>query len=343
MGVGPASIDWSRHPGLAAVKRVAPRVHEAPVAVAFSGGADSTALLLAVWHLWPDRVVALHVNHGLQAAATDFERYVRDLCAALGVPLQVARLQMALVPGDSVEEVARDARYRALAELAEQAGAAEVWLAQHRHDQAETLLLALTRGAGLPGLAGMPARLQRHGMTFVRPWLDVSGDALRVWLREQGMPWVEDPTNRDQRYTRNRIRHRLLPVLEDAFPAYAQTFARSARHAAQAQALLEEVAEADLAAVGSPPVIQRLQALSAARQTNVLRHWLRQAGARQASEAQLQQVLQQIAACTTRGHRIHLRVGRGFLRRQGAVLSYLPDEPGLVGARPARARTSDNL
>ncbi|WP_425505949.1 tRNA lysidine(34) synthetase TilS [Tepidicella baoligensis] len=329
MGANPASIDWSHHPGLAALERLAPRMSEAPVAVAFSGGADSTALLFAAWHLWPDRVAALHVNHGLQAAAADFERHVRTMCASLGVPLWVAHPPVPLTPGDSMEEMARNARYRALAELARQAGAGEVWLAQHLHDQAETLLLALTRGAGLPGLAGMPARQQRHGITFVRPWLDVSGAELRGWLREQGVAWVEDPSNHDQRHTRNRIRHRLLPVLEDAFPAYAQTFARSARHAAQAQALLQELAEADLAAVGSPPVIQRLQALSAARQANVLRHWLRQVGARQASEAQLQQVLRQIAACTTRGHRIHLRVGRGYLLRQGQVLSYWPDEAQL--------------
>lgn len=325
MGVGPAFVDWSRLPGLAELKRVAPAVAVAPLAVACSGGADSTALLLAAWHLWPDRVVALHVNHGLQAAATDFEQHVQTLCASLGVPLRVAHLQLPLAPGDSVEEVARDARYRVLAELAGQAGAAEVWLAQHRHDQAETLLLALTRGAGLPGLAGMPSRMRRHGVTFVRPWLNVSGHALRDWLREQGMVWVDDPSNRDQRHARNRIRHRLLPVLEDTFPAYSQTFARSARHAAQAQALLEEIAVADLASVGSPPVIRRLQDLSAARQANVLRYWLRQAGARQASEAQLQQALRQIAACTTRGHRIHIRVGRGFLRRQGAALAYQAD------------------
>jgi tRNA(Ile)-lysidine synthase len=183
----------------------------------------------------------------------------------------------------------------------------------------ETLLLALSRGAGLPGLASMPDMAHRGGVTYHRPWLNVPGQALRDALQAAGESWVEDPTNTDTRFTRNRIRAHVMPVLEQVFPAFRQTFARSARHAAQAQILLTELAEQDLQAVGHPPLILALQPLSEARQSNVLRHWLGLEGT-QASEAQMQDLLKQVKACTTRGHHIDIKVGHGFVRRDGAVL-----------------------
>ena len=150
----------------------------------------------------------------------------------------------------------------------------DIALAQHADDQVETLLLALSRGAGLPGLACMPTVAERHGVTYHRPWLDVPGAALREALRAAGQAWVEDPTNQDTRFTRNRIRAQVIPALARAFPAFRDTFARSASHAAQAQDILQEVAEQDLQVTGDPPSIQALQGLSHARQSNVLRHWL---------------------------------------------------------------------
>jgi tRNA(Ile)-lysidine synthase len=186
------------------------------------------------------------------------------------------------------------------------------------------VLLALSRGAGLPGLAAMPARWERGGLTFHRPLLRVPGADIRAWLTSQGATWVEDPTNTDPRYTRNRIRAQLLPALEAAFPQFRETFARSASHAAQAQVLLAEVAADDLAVVGLPPALQPLQALSRARQANVLRHWLRSACQTTPSAAQLNELLAQVAGCTTRGHRIRLKVGAGFVERLGERLQYLP-------------------
>jgi tRNA(Ile)-lysidine synthase len=293
-------------------------------AVAYSGGADSTALLLAAHALWPGRVSALHVHHGLQAAGNDFEAHARAFCASLDIPLTVLRVDARHAPGQSPEDAARQARYRALADAAQSSCAACVLLGQHAQDQAETLLLALSRGAGLPGLAGMAESFERHGARFGRPLLPVDGRALRGWLDAQGMGYVVDPTNADLRYTRNRIRAQLLPVLAESFPAYAQTLARSARHAAQAQELLEEVAAQDLAQVGDPPQIKPLQRLSRARQANVLRHWLRRRWQAAPSEAQLEQALDQIAACTTRGHRIRLKLASGHLLRDGAQLRYQP-------------------
>ena len=291
-------------------------------AVALSGGADSTALLVACATRWPGRVHAVHVHHGLQAAADGFEAHCVALCERLHVLLVVQRVNAAHAVGESPEDAARQARYRALAEALQKNWGGQikdVALAQHADDQAETLLLALSRGSGLPGLACMPAVVERHGVTYHRPWLDVPGLALRDALKAASEVWVEDPTNTDTRYTRNRIRAELLPVIEQAFPSFRQTFARSASHAAQAQTLLLEVAEQDLQLVGNPPVIKALQQLSVARQSNVLRHWLALEHS-QASAAQLQALLVQVKACNTRGHHIDIKVGRGFVRRDGTVL-----------------------
>jgi tRNA(Ile)-lysidine synthase len=296
--------------------------HIGPFAVALSGGADSTALLIACATRWPGRVHAVHVHHGLQAAADGFAAHCVALCERLHVPLVVQRINAAHAVGESPEDAARQARYRALAEALQNNWGGQIKhmaLAQHADDQVETLLLALSRGSGLPGLACMPAVAERHGVTYHRPWLDVPGLALRDALKAASEVWVEDPTNTDTRYTRNRIRAELLPVIEQAFPSFRQTFARSASHAAQAQTLLLEVAEQDLQLVGNPPVINALQQLSVARQSNVLRHWLALEHS-QASAAQLQALLVQVKACTTRGHHIDIKVGRGFVRRDGAVL-----------------------
>lgn len=296
-----------------------------PFAVALSGGADSTALLVACARRWPGQVRAVHIHHGLQAAADGFEAHCRALCLALGVPLAVRRVQAGHAPGQSPEDAARQARYAALAEAvhSEWPGVRDVALAQHADDQVETLLIALSRGAGLPGLASMPAHWQRQGLNWHRPCLAVPGAAMREWLHSQGQSWVDDPSNDDEKFTRNRIRARVLPALAEALPAFRETFARSAAHAAQAQEVLNEVAAQDLEQVGVPPRIQALQQLSRARQALVLRHWLRQHHATTPSTAQLHELLDQVAACTTRGHRLHLKVGQGFVVRAGTCLSYL--------------------
>ncbi len=294
-----------------------------PLAVAYSGGADSTSLLLACAARWPGQTHAIHIHHGLQAAADGFARHCESVCAALGVPLQVVAVNARHASGESPEDAARKARYTALADAARQCSAGQVLLAQHADDQVETLLLALSRGAGLPGLAGMPAVFERHGMAFGRPLLGVSGPAIRTWLTEQNIVWVDDLTNANTAYTRNRIRHGLLPALEQAFPQFRETYARTARHAAQAQVLLDELAALDLQAAGDPPAITALRALSRERQGNALRQWLRRVHGTAASEAQLGELLDQLEACTTRGHGIHIKVGAGFVQRAGQRLAFV--------------------
>jgi tRNA(Ile)-lysidine synthase len=295
-----------------------------PFAVALSGGADSCALLLACAKQWPGQVRAIHVHHGLQAAADDFASHCQTLCELLGVPLVVTRVNAHHASGESPEDAARQARYQAFVQVLKTHWGGtiqDIALAQHADDQVETVLLALTRGAGLPGLSAMPASVERGGLRIHRPWLNVPAQQLRDWLVQEGVTWVEDPTNQDERYTRNRIRHQLLPVIEKAFPSFRQTFGRSARHAAQAQLVLDDMALIDLQRTGVPPQLAALQQLSLARQANVLRAWLLQRHVA-CSTAQLDQLLQQIDACRTRGHQIDIKVGDGFVRRVGSYIDW---------------------
>ena len=293
------------------------------VAVAYSGGADSTALLLAAVELWPGRVVAIHVNHGLQDAATAFETHCQQRCLAMGVPLHIARVNATAQTGQSPEDAARQARYAALTQAADALEVRQVLLAQHLDDQLESIVLALSRGAGAAGLAGMASQFEVDGVRFERPILGVRAKALRDWLDEQGEAYVHDPSNADQRFTRNRIRHSVIPALTQAFPHIAATVARSAQHMAQAQRLLDELAESDLANVGNPPQIKLLQTLSSDRQANLLRYWLKAEAGAAPSSAQMHALLKQVQACRTRGHRIELKVARGHVVRDAAHLRYL--------------------
>ena len=330
-----------------------PAPKPAKLGVAFSAGADSTALLLAAVRLQqgcyhpdkrialPQQIVALHVHHGLQSAADGFAQHCQQICRQLPArtpkhafaqtPAQaqlddgvaccvITRVQVALAAGDSLEAQARIARYQALASSAQQTGAEIVLLAHHADDQAETVLLALSRGAGVAGLAGMPAQFNRNGCQFARPLLALSGAWLRQWLHQHQVPWIEDPSNTDQRFTRNRFRHSLLPALEQAMPAFRTSIARSARMAAQADHLLQTLAQQDMAHTGNPPRIRALQQLDRARQANLLRYWLKTSYQTTGSEAQINALLDVLAACTTRGHKIRIKTGNGYVERDGEKL-----------------------
>ncbi len=324
-----------------------------PLAVAYSGGADSTALLLACAQKWPGQVVAIHVHHGLQAAADGFVSHCTSVCAQLNIPLTVCHIDGRPAPGQSPEDAARRARYGAFKAAFNgendqnidfshveyrlfaiknitniKMPFQSIAIAQHADDQVETVLLALGRGAGVAGLAGMPAQWVRDGIRYHRPWLSVSRAEIRAWLAAQSLPFtfIEDPTNADERFTRNHIRARVLPALEAVFPHFRDTFSRSAAHAAQAQAVLDDVGQQDLAAIAvlatAAPAIAHLQKLSQPRQANLLRFWLKSEYGRVPSAAQLNELLHQVAACTTRGHQINIKVADGFVRRRGDGLAW---------------------
>jgi tRNA(Ile)-lysidine synthase len=296
-----------------------------PLAVAYSGGADSMALLWACHAKWPTQVRAVHVHHGLQSAADDFAEHAKLFCDSLHIPFALVKVNAKHQPGQSPEDAARIARYRAFAEVLSNewdANVKSMALAQHADDQIETLVLALSRGAGLPGLSGMRKKWVSEGVCYHRPFLNLTAQDLRACLSELGLVWVEDPSNQDESFTRNKIRARILPPLYECFPEFAVTLARSAHHMAQAQGLLDEVAQSDLDLVGKPPHIKILQNLSVSRQSNVLRYWLKLERCTP-SAAQLQELLSQLAACRTKGHHILIKVGHKMIARQGECLGLL--------------------
>lgn len=254
------------------------------IAVAYSAGRDSTALLHATARAAAEQgaqVVALHVHHGLSSHADEWLAHAQAQCArwakrGLPVRLLTHRLTHQPLAGDSIEAWARQARYRALRDMAAVAGARVVLLAHHRRDQAETLLLQALRGAGVAGLAGMPREVQRDGITWVRPWLDHPREAIEAYVRQHRLRYVDDDSNADPRFARNRLRLQVWPALSHAFAQAEASLADSATWAGEASACLAELASQDLAQVSSAAGLdlKAWQGLSAARQVNALRAWL---------------------------------------------------------------------
>ena len=241
--------------------------------LAYSGGADSTALLAAMGVLrarFRLELRAVHVNHQLQPAATRLARAARASARRLGVACRVVLAPVKPVRGASPEAAARAARYAALRAALRKGE----WLllAQHQDDQAETLLLQLLRGAGVAGLAAMPARA---GL-LLRPLLDVPREHLVAYLRRRAILWTDDPSNADERFDRNYLRLRVLPLLRARWPGLGVTLGRSAALAAEAQGLLAEAADTQLRPAwdGAALRVSVLRRLGAAARGNALRRWL---------------------------------------------------------------------
>jgi len=258
--------------------------------VAFSGGLDSHVLLHALSCLaadYPFSIFAVHVNHSIHLSSTEWANHCQEICDDLGVPLVVKTVTVAAEKGESLEALARDARYTALAEVLPENGICMT--AQHINDQTETVVLQLLRGAGVHGLAAMPARKAFAAGHIVRPLLDFSRESLVDYARLNGLHWVEDPGNQDSQFDRNFLRHNVLPALRQRWPGLDKSMSRSAGHAASAAAMLDEIGQTDLLschATGNhffPPAIARLRAdlltgLSKIHQKNALRCWARMHG-----------------------------------------------------------------
>ena len=246
--------------------------------IAFSGGLDSTVLLhlladLAKHHSLP-ALSAIHIHHGLQAAADAWPQHCQSVCDTLGVPLLIERVSVQ--PGASLERAARDARYAVFSALTQ---ADDVLLTgQHRDDQAETLLFRLLRGAGVRGLGAMPQQRPVGQGTLIRPLLDVARTELERYAKAHQLRWIEDPSNQDRQFSRNYLRHQVMPRLTGRWPQAQASMARSATHLREAQGLLDELAQMDLAQASTAHDFQWLRlpslelapltAVSAGRQRN---------------------------------------------------------------------------
>jgi tRNA(Ile)-lysidine synthase len=249
------------------------------VAVAVSGGRDSMALLhcvVASARAQGVEVWALHVHHGLVPEANEWARFVERSARARGVRFAMQRLAGRPIKGESIEAWARSGRYAALTDMAHHAGCAVVLLAHHRGDQAETFLLQSLRGAGPAGLASMPVRAERGGIVWLRPWLEQPRAAIEVYVRRHRIRFVDDASNGDRRFARNRLRRDVMPALLAAFPDAEAALAAAARQAARARTLIAETAAADLRSVAESQAldIAAWGALPSARQREALRAWL---------------------------------------------------------------------
>ena len=275
------------------------------VAVAVSGGRDSIALLHATVRAAQPlglQVLGLHVHHGLLPEADAWVEQLQHQCAewagqGLPVALRWCRLEGAPARSESVEAWARRGRYAALARMAREAGVDLVLLAHHQRDQAETFMLQALRGGGVAGLASMPQQIMRDGVLWMRPWLQQPSQALDAYVQAHGLSFVQDPSNDDLRFARNRLRHRVMPALTLAFPHAEQALCAAARQAQQIRECVQALAEIDLVQVeeGDALRLRQLVALPLARQVNLLRHWLGQRCGRRPSESLLQRLAQELS------------------------------------------------
>lgn len=271
--------------------------------MALSGGRDSVALLHALRAAvasssLPLRVVGLHVHHGLQAQADEWDVFCASLCRDWQLPFYSRRVTVSQQHGEGLEAAARRARYAALEAMCDEAGAELLLFAHHLDDQVETVLLRLFRGSGLAGLGGMP-RLRRLGarqqIVLLRPWLDVARDDIDAYCVAHALAWIDDPSNDDPRFARNALRGQ-MPALVAAFPALRANVAQAAAHLAQAGELLDGLAMQLMAGLVRPPRdagtiaeldLAGLRALSSAQADTVLRLWLRDLGTQAPSTARL--------------------------------------------------------
>ncbi|MDE2118420.1 MAG: tRNA lysidine(34) synthetase TilS [Betaproteobacteria bacterium] len=308
------------------------------ILIGLSGGVDSVVLLHLLLQLSPHyswRLSALHVHHGISPRADSWAAFCADLCARYCVPLQIEQVDIAPLREHGIEAAARKLRHAAFARQP----CDFVALAHHADDQAETLLLQLLRGAGVKGVAAMPfvkcvaqpSPSKGEGDALrcpilLRPLLHCSRREILDYAAVNNLQWIEDESNADDSYPRNFLRHRVLPLLGEKFPAYRDTLARSAQHFAEASELLDDLAQldapdlfpsplggitSDLAA--SPPSrmasgfiregwgegdleIARLQSLSRPRAKNLLRYFLHSLGAPMPQAVQLDDMLHQLCS-----------------------------------------------
>ena len=315
------------------------------VAVAYSGGRDSTALLHATLTAAAEqgiRVVALHVHHGLSENADAWLAHCERQCGLwasrrLPVAFDHRRLMGGPKRGESVEAWARRERYAALREMALAHEAPIVLLAHHRQDQAETLLLQALRGAGVAGLAAMPKCVERAGITWARPWLHVPADSVAAYVRRHRLRHIDDESNADPRFARNRLRLDVWPSLLSAFPQADAALAAAAAWAHEARQCADALAVIDLADVSGPNGLDLAAwaSLTPPRRSNALRAWLKAQTGSSATAPTVQRLLAELPGRAP----AHWPLAGFTLRRYRGRLECHPEVAGLDVPAPAKVQT----
>lgn len=284
--------------------RLPPAGSASVIAVACSGGLDSSVLLDVLCRLedrLPCRVVCLHVHHGLSPNADDWLTHCASVARQRGIVFDSRHVDLHETAETGIEEAARKARYAALGQMCTDHGATLLLTAHHQDDQVETVLLHLLRGTSVAGLAGMSVAstmpvLLGCDVMVVRPLLDATRAQLEQYAAAHAIVHIEDESNADVRYLRNAVRHEIAPVIGRFFPAYRTHLNKLARHAQSATSLLDTLASQDMAACaeGSHLQVGYLRQLDDERTDNVLRYWLQSHGWRIPSQAWLHEAREQL-------------------------------------------------
>ena len=299
--------------------------------IAYSGGLDSSVLLHAMARIRFEldaEIHAIHADHGLQADSGLWSEHCEQQCAALDIQLHKIHLQLQVPAGESLEAVAREARYQAFGKIV---GPGDALLtAHHADDQVETVLLQLLRGAGVAGLAGMPGVKSWRQGWLLRPLLPFSRQQLEQYAEEHSLRWMEDSSNLDVRFSRNLLRQRVIPELKARWPGLLKTIGRSAGHCANAAKLVDELAGMDLGAcAGANPwrlSVAGLGQLSRIRQENLLRHWIRRQGLGAPNAHKIRRILSEVLTADESSHPLVKWQG-AELRRYAGELYLMPPLP----------------
>ena len=299
------------------------------VYLAYSGGLDSSVLLHLLMHRPANyEIIAWHVNHGLQAAAQPMQDFCLAEAERYGVELRLDQLQLACLDRN-IEAEARRQRYALFESALDERSC--VLTAHHADDQAETFLLNALRGSGSAGLRGIARQRQLGGGLLLRPLLDYSREQLHEYADRAGIAWFDDPSNQERRFDRNYLRNEVMPGIAARWPHYASALGTAARLQGETQSLLDEIAAQDFKRLSRSdadtlPTLDRDETmeLSEARQRNLLRYWVAEAGLASIPGARLDELVRQLSAradampmISLPGYSIRLYDGRLFLVEDG--------------------------
>jgi tRNA(Ile)-lysidine synthase len=306
---------------------------EQPILIAYSGGVDSQVLLDSLTALKQLNKIqnplhVCHVNHGLSNNAEQWQRFAQQQCQLRQVELTTCAVNIERKNQQSLEALARDARYLALQNTATKLALNKVLIitGHHQDDQCETFLLALKRGAGLKGLSAMNSVMPLGKHLLARPLLNCSRANIEHYAHEQQLTWIEDESNADTNFDRNFLRQEIIPLLKKRWPSITTTVSRSSDFCRDSQTLLDNLAQQDLQRCGlnsddllnqqqSEPalIVAELVQLTRIRFNNLLRYFIAEQGCLMPSSAQLQQVQQQLIAPADKSP--HVNLGEYSFRR----------------------------
>jgi tRNA(Ile)-lysidine synthase len=300
-----------------------------PLVIAYSGGVDSQVLLHAFASLNKQNAISnlitvCHVNHGLSENALAWERFAEKSCLHLNLQLKVCRVNVQAQVQQSLESLARDARYKALNAIYDQPSL--IITGHHRDDQAETFLLALKRGSGLKGLSAMAGETKQGNDLLLRPLLTISRSDIVDYANVNNLTWIEDESNTDTRFDRNFIRNDIMPLLTKRWPSITNTINRSSEHCREGQLLLDELAADDLNNCQHEHknlTVDGLLQLSKKRFNNLIRYFLAQNNCLMPSTEQLTQLHKQLNADSDKNPAV--KVGEYYFRRYKDVLYLTAD------------------